>query len=140
VTLSVTVEDLSTFLGQDSLDVVRADQMLGLAQDLCESIVSPLPDAAAGIVLSAAARGYSNPQGVSSETAGPYMVARPWAGVYLTKSERSALRRMGTTGGGAFSINPTPTTAGPNNQWAQNPLSPADVWNSPPYYGDWDQP
>lgn len=134
-----TLDDFSTFLGDANLDADRAQLMLDLAQGMCESIVSPIPDSALGIVLSAAARAYSNPQGVSSESVGPYNVQRPWAGVYLTKSERVALRRM-SPGGGAFSINPMPTDAGSGRAWAQIPLDPNDLAVEPPYRGDFDWP
>lgn len=94
--------DLSTYLGS-AVDVGRAVLLLRLAQDLAEAVVTPLPAEAAAVVLSAAARGYANAQGVTAETVGPYSVQRPAAGVYLTKGERSALRRL-AGGGGAFSV------------------------------------
>lgn len=130
--------DLATFLGT-GVDDARATLLLRLAQDRCEEILTPLPESAMGIVLSAAARGYSSPQGVSSEGIGPFSVQRPWAGVYLTKSERASLKRLGGQGG-AFSVDPTPADASPTNVWPQIPMSPLDVWTNPPYYGDWDWP
>jgi len=130
--------DLASFLGSD-VDEARATLLLRLAQDRCEEILSPLPEAALGIVLSAAARGYANPQGVSSEGIGPFNVQRPWAGVYLTKSERVSLKRL-SSNGGAFTVDPTPKDASPSNYWPQIPMSPLDTWTNPPYYGDWDWP
>lgn len=102
--MAVTTGDLSMYLGV-VVDEGRASLMLALAADLCSTIVSPLPDEARAVVLSCAARGYSNPQGVTYETTGPYSVQRPYPGLYLTRSERSALKRMAGVGG-AFTINP----------------------------------
>lgn len=102
--MAVTTGDLALYLGA-TVDVDRASLMLALAADLCSAIVSPLPDEASAVVLSCAARGYSNPQAVTYETTGPYSVQRPWAGLYLTRSERSALKRLAGVGG-AFTINP----------------------------------
>lgn len=98
--------DLSTYVGV-AVDVGRATMLLGLAQDLAEAIITPLPAQAKAVVLSAAARGYANAQGITSETIGPYSVQRPAAGVYLTKGERAALRRL-SGGGGAFSASMLP--------------------------------
>lgn len=103
--LVVSTQDLALYLGVASVDDDRAELLLQLAGDLCSAIVTPLPDTAKAIVLSAAARGYANPQGVSQETTGPYQVTRPWAGVYLTRAERAALKRLAGSGG-AFTINP----------------------------------
>jgi hypothetical protein len=101
--LTVTASDLETFLGLDAIDTDRADQLIGLAMDLVESIVSPAPDAAKAIVLTAAARAYANPEGLTQELVGPYQASRPAAGIYLTKSERASLRRLAGVGG-AFSF------------------------------------
>lgn len=136
--MNVTTGDLSLYLGA-AVDDARGQFMLNQATALCESVVSPLPDAASVVVLSAAARAYSNPQGVTSETVGPFSVQRPWAGVYLTKSERATLRRMSTGSSGAFSVDPTPADAGPGRTWAQLPEDPNDLAANP-YRGDFDWP
>lgn len=81
----------------------RADALIAQAETLAKSVVSPLPAGAEVVILSAATRAFANPQGVTSETLGPYAVSRPMAGVYLTKSERATLRRM-NGGGSAFNI------------------------------------
>ena len=103
--LSVTYTDLETFLGVtfDATDQARATQILGMAMDLAGSFVSPVPVEAKAVVLSAAARSYSNPEGLTQELVGPYQASRPMAGIYLTKGERSTLRRL-AGGGGAFSF------------------------------------
>lgn len=104
--------DLATYLGAD-VDQARATMLIRLAQDLCESILgsdlqNPLPLEAESVVLSSAGRGYLNAQGITSETIGTYNIQRPSAGVYLTKSERAALKRIaGRTG--AFSVSLLPT-------------------------------
>jgi len=106
--LVVSTDDLATFLGlTGNLDTARAQQLLDLAVDLCTAVVNPLPSTALAVVLSAAGRAYSNPTGVTTEAAGPFQVTRPSAGVYLTKSERSALRLL-TGSGGAFSFDLLP--------------------------------
>jgi len=137
--MTVTSEDLELYMGSDAIDSFRADFLIDQAILLCESVVTPLPDAASVVILSVAARAYSNPQGVTAESIGPYNVQRPWAGIYLTKAERAALRRVAGSGG-AFTVDPTPATAGPNNAWAQVPLAPVDIETQYPFLGDWDQP
>lgn len=131
-----TSSDLALYLGT-TVDPPRANLLIAQAESLARAILTVLPDAAAAVVLSAAARGYANPQGITSETTGPYSVARPLAGVYLNKIERSTLRRL-TGGGGAFSIDPTPATAGPGNLWAQRAVTLAETLSQPPFYGDFD--
>ncbi|MGH3437089.1 MAG: hypothetical protein ACRDRL_28995 [Sciscionella sp.] len=101
-----TSADLGTFLGDPSIDAGRATQVLAIVQGFCEDIITPLPESAFGVVLSAAARIYSNASGVTGETVGPFNVQRP-TGVYLTKGEKAALRRAAGIGGaGSTSILP----------------------------------
>lgn len=95
-------EDLFVGLGETG-DSDRGSFLISQAETLAKSVVSPLPAGAEVVVLSAAARAYANPQGVTSETVGVYTVGRPMAGVYLTKADRATLRRMGG-GGNAFNI------------------------------------
>lgn len=104
MTLTVTSDDLSTFLG-NPVDTARADLLIELATDLVESIVTPAPDGAKAIVLTAASRAYTNVEGLTQEGIGPYIASRPAGGVYLTKAERSSLRLLAGRGG-AFSIDP----------------------------------
>lgn len=102
--LTVTYADLASYLGVtfDTAEQDRATFVLGLVVDEAGSIVSPVPSTAMGIVLSAAARVYTNPTGVSQELVGPYQTSRPSSNL-LTKGERSSLRRH-NGGGGAFSF------------------------------------
>lgn len=100
-----TATDLELFMNltPGTINVDRATQILGLAQDLCESVVSPLPMSARVVVLSVAARGFSNPEQVLTETVGPYTVQRGAAALFLAKSDMAMLRRSSGRGG-AFSI------------------------------------
>lgn len=106
--------DLGVYLNDvESIDDTRAAMMIADAQALCESIVSPLPAAAALVVKRVAARGY-----VSTTAARQYQlneadaaygtVAGPVGGVYLTQSDVLDLRRLGGVSGGAFSIDLLP--------------------------------
>ncbi len=111
--------DLAAVLGVGSLDDDRAAALIELAQSLCESIVSPLPDAARAVVLSVAARAYQNPVNAQSQTAGPYNVSYGPAasgGLYLSRQDRATLRRLSGRGT-AFTIDPTPVDAGVGVPW-----------------------
>lgn len=101
--------DLQSFLGLDSIDDARATLILGLAQDLCESIVAPLPDTARAVVLAVAARAYTNPGNVQQETTGPFSASYGAAagGMYLTRPDKATLRRLAGSGG-AYSIETLP--------------------------------
>jgi hypothetical protein len=101
--------DLQTFLGVPTIDTNRATMMIGLAQDLCETILNPLPANAQAVVLAVAARAFTNPQAVASEGAGPFHVAYQAGvgGLFLTRADKANLRRLGG-GGGAFSIHLLP--------------------------------
>lgn len=103
-------DDLTTFLGS-SVDDARAQLILDIAETKAKLIADPLPDVAKGVVLSAAARVYSNPAQATSDTAGPFNVGRPFPSVFFTKAERSDIRRGAGQGGGAFTIDPTPADA-----------------------------
>lgn len=110
-----TAEDLGLYLGLDEVQGARADLLIAQAVSLCEAVVKPLPDGAAAVVLSAAARAYTNPQGATYETIGPMSVQRPQSsgGLYLTKAEKTALKSMAGRGG-AFTVDPTPEDADPS--------------------------
>lgn len=108
--LTVTTAELALMLGEPAIDEDRAALMIELAGDLCSTVVSPLPEEAKAVVLTVAARGYSNPQGVTMELIGPYQAQRPRAGIYLTAQERLLLRRMAGQGT-AFSVSTMPDTA-----------------------------
>ena len=113
-----TVEQLGLLLGLDEIDGDRADLLINSALALCQTIVKPLPEGAEAVVLSVAGRAYVNPQQVSYETIGPMSVQRPSGsgGLYLTKADKSALKSLAGRGG-AFTVDPTPTTADPSPTW-----------------------
>lgn len=119
-----TAEDLALYLGLDEINGARADLLIQQAINLCQSVVTPLPDGASAVVLSAAGRAYVNPQQVSYETIGPMSVQRPQGsgGLYLTKADKAALKSMAGRGG-AFTVDLTPADADP---WASWPLDDDD--------------
>lgn len=104
--LTIDATDLGIYLGTE-VDAARGQMLIDLALALASSIVSPVPEQAKAVILTSAGRAYVNPSGVTSQAAGPYQVSMPSAGVYLTKTERAALRRL-SGGGGAFSIDLIP--------------------------------
>ena len=113
-----TAEQLALYLGLDEIQGDRADLLIEQAINLCLSVVTPLPDAAAAVVLSAAGRAYLNPSQVTYETIGPMSVQRPQGsgGLYLTKADKTTLKSLAGRGG-AFTVDPTPDTADPSPTW-----------------------
>lgn len=122
-----TAEQLGLYLGLPEIDGARADLLIQTAVQLCQTVVSPLPDGAQAVVLSVAGRAYVNPQQVSYETIGPMSVQRPQGsgGLYLTKADKTALKSLAGRGG-AFTVDPTPATADPS------PTYPIDDGYGPP--------
>jgi hypothetical protein len=123
---SPTAEQLGLYLSLDTIQGDRADLLIELAEQLCQTIVTPLPDGAAAVVLSAAARAYTNPQATTYEVIGPMSVQRPAGsgGLYLTKADKAALKALAGRGG-AFTIDPTPPSADP---WVSWPLLVEGPW------------
>lgn len=117
-----TAEQLALYLGLPEIDGARADLLIQQAVALCETVVKPLPEQATAVVLSVAGRAYVNPQQVSYETIGPMSVQRPQGsgGLYLTKSDKAALKSLAGRGG-AFTVDPTPATADPSPTWPPDP-------------------
>ena len=114
----VTADDLATYLNVAAIDTNRAVQILGLAQSLCESVVSPLPDGAEAVILDVATRAWVNPANTQSDTTGPLSTSfgAVSGGLWLTRKNTSTLRRL-AGGGGAFSIDMLPADAGTNLPW-----------------------
>lgn len=110
----IQASDLATYLGL-TVDSDRATFLIAQAQTLCESVVAPLPDGASAVVLDVAARAYLNPGNVQQETVGPFAATRGagLGGLWLTRQNERALRRL-AGGGGAFTIDVMPATAGQN--------------------------
>lgn len=132
-----TVEQLGLYLGLDEVDGDRADLLITTAISLCQTVVKPLPEGAEAVVLSVAGRAYVNPQQVSYETIGPMSVQRPSGsgGLYLTKSDKSALKSLAGRGG-AFTVDPTPVTADPSPTW---PIEAVTGWQED-YEAGWGYP
>lgn len=103
--------DLAVVLGVASVDEDRAAVLIELAQGLAETVISPLPYAARGVVLGIAARVYSNPQNVQSQTVGPYTAqfgTGASGGLYLSRQDRATLNRIAGRGGAfTFDVGPT---------------------------------
>lgn len=111
-----TPDDLATFLGAvfDSTATARATLILSLAQNLCEAIVSPLPDTANSVVLEVAARAFENPAQRQQESLGSAHVAYgamagggTVGGLYLSRQDKANLRRL-AGGSTAYSVDPLP--------------------------------
>lgn len=102
--------DLGTYLGNPDIDDARATLILGLAQDLCETIGTPLPPTAMGTVLAVAARAFTNVTSAQDVNLGSghigYGAARI-GGLYLSRSDKTTLRRI-LGRGGAFSVSVLP--------------------------------
>lgn len=138
--MTVTAADLGTYLGT-TVDDARAQYLIDRATELCLSLVSvdgALPDGADAVVIDVAARAYTNPARVQQETVGPLSSSYgPGAGgLWLTRQNKATLRRLGG-GGGAFTIDTMPTTAGTGLPWWD-----VNAWNTGQgvYGGDWDTP
>lgn len=106
--------DLATYLNIVDIDNDRAILLLADAQALCESILTPLPAAAAPIVRRIAARGYTNITsahsvglGTGNITYGAPNAYIGLGGIYLSQTDQRDLRRL-AGGGGAFSIDTIP--------------------------------
>ena len=100
--------DLELYMGIDDINEERAELLIAQVMLLAGAIVSPVPESASPVILSASARAYSTPPGAaSSELVGPYQATRPSGGIYLTKGERASLRLL-SGGGGAFSFDTLP--------------------------------
>lgn len=126
--MTIYPEELGTYLGV-TVDVDRAQFLIDIAESLCLSIVDPLPDAARAVLLDVVGRAYSNPTAVPQQAAGPFSVSGVAGGVWLTRQNKSTLRRLAGSGG-AFSIDIMPSTAGAGLPWWDT----ASVTD-----GDWDQ-
>ena len=104
-----TPSDLGVYLGT-TVDDGRAAFVLGLAQDLCETVASPLPAAAKGTVLGVAARAYNNVTSAHQAGIGSAQVSYGSpnssvgiGGLFLSKTDTKTLRRL-TGRTGAFAI------------------------------------
>lgn len=135
----VTVDDFSTYLGNPDLDQVRAQFILDRAEELCLSIVSPLPDTATSVVLDVAQRAFAVPTaeqdqalGLYSEGVGPFggTPGASGGGLWLTENNIRTLRRLAGQGG-AFTVDTLPAGFTPTLPY----------WDTGAgWTGDWDSP
>ena len=120
MTETVTTDDLTTYLGR-TVEEDRAQFVLDQVTVLANAVVTPLPDGASAVIVTAAARAYMNPVGAKQEAVGPFQVTPGSPGIYLTRGERRTLRSLAGKGGGAFTIDPTDVNAMTNYV---DPLAP----------------
>ena len=111
--------DLAMYLEIDptTIDIARATQSLLLAQDLCETIWSPIGATALGTVLAVAARQFNNPTSANNVALGTGHIGysapgtnQAPGGLYLSRSDKVTLRRLAGRGG-AFSPSILPVGA-----------------------------
>lgn len=124
--------DLATFLGVEvSIDTDRATFIIGLAEKLAQSVVTPLPDGAEAVVLDVAVRAYGNPQNLAQQNAGPFAAGfgAVGGGLWLTSRNIRNLRRL-NGGGGAFTVDTIPDTAGTGLPW-WDVAAPVDGFDVP---------
>lgn len=119
-----TVPELLARMGvsQESLsaeDTVRAEAALAdvsslVREEARQEWATPevTPEAVRAVVLAAARRVYSNPEGFTSETAGPFTVRRDTVGAYLTEQETAIVRRYRPAGSQTGGLWTQPTTRG----------------------------
>jgi hypothetical protein len=131
-----TAEELGLFLDLQEIDGNRADFLINKAISLCQTVVKPLPEGADSVVLSVAGRAFVNPGQATYETIGPMSVQRPTGsgGLYLTKADKSALKSLAGRGG-AFTVDPTPSTADPSPTWPIDDAGFADEFEPGWGYG-----
>lgn len=109
-----TPTDLGTYLNVATIDTNRATLILGMAQDLCETVVSPLPVTAKAVVLDVAARAFVNPQQLADASLGTAHLQYGAAngsvigGLYLSRTNKASLRRLAGRGM-AFTADVMPT-------------------------------
>ena len=115
-----TPSDLGVYLGT-TVDQDRATLMLSLAQDLCASVITPLPVTALGTVLGVAGRAFNNVTSAHQAGIGSAQVSYGSpnssvgiGGLYLSKTDVKTLRRLGGRTG-AFSIDLLAATVPPTD-------------------------
>lgn len=127
MTLVVTAAEVDLYLNLGgTINTERADFIIDMVMDDAASVVYPVPDAAKGVIVTAAARIYGNPQALAAESVGPFSANYPTPAAYLTRRERARLRRLAGRMAGAYTVDPTPADASPAGSWPP-------VW-------DWDDP
>ena len=133
-----SVEDLEARLGLDpdtlqDANLGRARAALADASALVRyearrtwvdeaGALSVVPDAIVRVVLGAAQRNYTNPDGVIQESAGPFarQLSQESTGVYLTKVEMDIVRRFRAAGGELWTLQTTRDGDESNTVWYQD--------------------
>lgn len=129
--LIATADELGVYLGDDAINTARAEQMLRLSQDLCETVVNPLPVQGKAVLLAVAARAYNNVTAAHRVTIGTAEVSYGTqysssgiGGLFLARPEKATLRRLAGRGG-AYTIDPLPLPLPPEVVPDVSFLSPA---------------
>lgn len=109
-----TAEEFASYV-QSDVDTATAlllrDLVTGLIDELAD-FDGTYPATVKAIALTAAARAYTNPQGLTSETIGEYSYRRTGgSGVYLTAEEKSAISAAGgVEASGIFAVDTVGTS------------------------------
>lgn len=135
MTLSVTPDDMATYL-KVAVDEAQATLIISMVMDLAAAVVSPVPDTAKAVIITAVARALPNPSQASAMSMGGSSASWAPGGVYLTRQERLALRRAGKLGAGAFSVNVAPDAG----KHYHDPLRPATLDDAETFALDQDLP
>ena len=114
-----TNAELALYLSESAIDTARANLILQLAQDLCETVVLPLPVLGKPVLLAVAARAYNNITAAHRVTIGTAEVSYGTqysqtgiGGLFLAREEKRTLRRLAGRGG-AFMIDMMPLAVPP---------------------------
>jgi fructose-specific component phosphotransferase system IIB-like protein len=101
-----TPGDLASYLQQQDVDLATATLLLDLAESAVLAVLAvdtmptPAPVNGKAVVLSAAARAYTNPAALQQEAVGPFSRIFGGSGVTLTREER----RLIIGGAGVLSV------------------------------------
>lgn len=132
--MTVTTDDLKTYLNDPALDTERAQKMIDRTLALCVTVVSPLTDAADVVVERVAARAYvttTSSRAAQIAAAGGTMGTVPAGsgGVWLSRQDRADLRRS-AGGSNAYTIDTLPADYAASLPW----------WSTGAWVagGDWD--
>ena len=138
--VTVSVDDFALYLNNPGLDKTRAAFILAKAQQLCETVVKPLPTGADVVILDVAERAFSNPTNVGgsvalySEGEGPFNTTTPGTtsgGLWLTQENKRTLRNLAGKGG-AFSIDTLPAAYALSVPWWDTGSTFSGDWDTPP--------
>jgi hypothetical protein len=112
-----TTAELALLLDED-VEEERMALLLDLAEGLAKPIAGdPLPAAAKPVILAVAVRAFANPASTGQQGLGSGQVTfqapggLPVGGLYLSRTDKAALRRA-RSGGAAFTISLLPATLG----------------------------